>query len=627
MTTTAERPALGQGVRAALDSAARAAADAGRDDLVATLRRQREQLDDDTFQVVVAGEFGRGKSALVNALVGAPVCGVSAQAATSVPTFVRYGDTPSAHLVPVARDDGGVEQQPVPVAVTDAARLTLRQHADLGVDGTGVHYGGVEIRLPRQLLRDGLVLVDTAGLGGGFAATTAAATLRALSGADAVLLVTDASTELSATELEFVHEAMALCPVGLCVMTKTDLYPHWRRLAELDRAHLAAAGVDVPLLPVSSVLRELAIDTGDPALLAECGFTVLVRALTDDLRRGRRAARCRTAASTAEAALQMVAGQLDAEHRSLTDPAGRERQLAELQEAERHAARLQGAAARWQELLADQVRALRRSVPRDLSDRFRDVHAEVRGRIHDGDPGKDWDELEPWLVRTTNHAVVAHHHAVLEQVTEAAAALAREFETQLDELPFQLVPVDTRRASLPTGPTSPRVSRVQVALLGARGFTLGGSVLGGLLTTAHLPVLAAFLTIAAPIAGVVAVAAGTAFAATSVRSMRQAHLNAARAEVERSIAVYLDETMREATRMDDDLVDTAFVHLRGHFAEQSARLLAGARASVVAAQAAQSLEGVAAEQRGEALRSQLAGVATLRQALVTALAAPTGAAR
>ena len=48
------------------------------------------------MHIVVAGEFKQGKSSLVNALVGAPVCPVDDDAATAVPTFVRHGEKAGA---------------------------------------------------------------------------------------------------------------------------------------------------------------------------------------------------------------------------------------------------------------------------------------------------------------------------------------------------------------------------------------------------------------------------------------------------------------------------------------------------------------------------------------------------
>ena len=70
-----------------------------------------------------------------------------------------------------------------------------------------------------------------------------------------MIFVTDASQELTGPEVAFLRQALERCPAAVCVVTKTDLYPAWRRIVELDRRHLANAGIDLPVIPVSSFLR------------------------------------------------------------------------------------------------------------------------------------------------------------------------------------------------------------------------------------------------------------------------------------------------------------------------------------------------------------------------------------
>ena len=46
--------------------------------------------------MAIVGEFKRGKSTMVNALLQTAVCPVDADEVTVVPTLVRYGETPGA---------------------------------------------------------------------------------------------------------------------------------------------------------------------------------------------------------------------------------------------------------------------------------------------------------------------------------------------------------------------------------------------------------------------------------------------------------------------------------------------------------------------------------------------------
>src|SRR5262249_38402496 len=140
--------------------------------------------------------------------------------------------------------------QPQPIELTDFEQLVTRTDRDR----QATTLSAVDVSLPRQLLRDGLVLVDTPGVGGGLSSAQAAATLRALASADAVVFVTDASQELSAPELALLRQAKDLCPQLVCALTKTDFYPEWRRILDINRAHLRRAQLDVTLLPLSAPL-------------------------------------------------------------------------------------------------------------------------------------------------------------------------------------------------------------------------------------------------------------------------------------------------------------------------------------------------------------------------------------
>src|SRR5206468_5471721 len=86
---------------------------------------------------------------------------------------------------------------------------------------------GVDVRVPRDTLTGGMVLVDTVGIGG-IGSVHATATLAALATADGVVFVTDAEGELTRPELDFLRQAREVCDAVVCVLTKTDFYPGWR---------------------------------------------------------------------------------------------------------------------------------------------------------------------------------------------------------------------------------------------------------------------------------------------------------------------------------------------------------------------------------------------------------------
>ena len=247
-----------------------------RPDLTARLQRTKERLADPAVRVLVVGEFKQGKSQLVNSLVSAPVCPVDDDIATSVVTVVRHGDAPSVALV---RDADGADRP----ARTEVALAELAKHvSEAGNPGNRAGLRHAEVGIPRALLAGGLVLVDTPGVGG-LGSAHGAATTAALAGADALLMVSAAAQEYTRPEIDFLRSAVRMCPNVACVLTKTDLYPHWRRIAELDRGHLAAAGITAPLMPVSSAVRQVALKTKSKPLNEESGFPVLISYLREQV--------------------------------------------------------------------------------------------------------------------------------------------------------------------------------------------------------------------------------------------------------------------------------------------------------------------------------------------------------
>lgn len=250
------------------------AADAGRADLAKRLEQTRERLLDPDVRVIVVGEFKQGKSKLINALVNAPACPVDDDIATRVPTAVGYAEQTSAWVV-VRKEDAApapsgpqLERREVPIEeLSDYV-------SERGNPGNERQIVSAEVRLPREILKGGLKLVDSPGVGG-LDSSNAVATLSALSAAHAVLLVSDASQEYTEPEVQFLKHAMRISPNVAAVLAKTDLYPDWRHIEQLDRAHLLNAG-EVPIFSVSSDLRLLAAELQDRDLNDESGFPALV---------------------------------------------------------------------------------------------------------------------------------------------------------------------------------------------------------------------------------------------------------------------------------------------------------------------------------------------------------------
>jgi hypothetical protein len=402
----------------------------GRPDLEARLRQAKDRLLTDQVRVLVVGEFKKGKSMLVNGIVGAPACPVLDDLATAVPTVVRHAETPCVTLVRHL-DTGATQRTAVPV--DDLTRYATES----GNPANRERLAQVEVGLPNALLGGGLVLVDTPGVGG-LCSTHAAATVAMLPAAEAVLLVSDGSGEYTGPEIEFLRQARAACPNVACVMTKTDLYPQWRQIADLNREHLRQAGIQAPLFCVSSSLRWQAVTTGEEALRAalntESGFPQLVRYLrTDVLAKADLLAR-RCTVNDVLAVTEQVAAGLRAERAAQQDPRRAPEVIRELAATEQRAAELKERSAFWQHTLNDGIADLNADIDYDLRDRLRDIVHDAERAIEAGDPTKTWDQFASWVEQSVANAVSANYVWATQRARWLAGRVAEHFDEQCEHL-------------------------------------------------------------------------------------------------------------------------------------------------------------------------------------------------
>jgi hypothetical protein len=379
-----------------LDRALDLAGRCDRPDLYRRLTVVKERVQAPSIRVLVVGESEQGKSLLVNALVGAPVCAVGTGVATRVPTVVRHGAAPSAVLV---ETPGEGQLTRVPVRPDQlAAELAAPRTADAPQLVRG------EVELPRQVLAGGLELVDTAGVGG-LGSTAALGTIDMLPSAHAVLVVSDASQEYTAPEMLFIRQAAALCPNVACVLTKTDANPEWRTVLELDRGHLAAAGIEAPVFAVSSSLEVLAVQQQDRELHEESGFGPLVTHLRQEIVGRSDSLTQRSTVHDLTSVTEQLALALKAELTALQDPERSAGLVAELEAARDGVDSLRRRSSRWQQLLNDGVTDLMADIDYDLRDRTRAVTREADEAIEAHDPGPLWDDFTDWMERRVAAAV------------------------------------------------------------------------------------------------------------------------------------------------------------------------------------------------------------------------------
>jgi hypothetical protein len=545
-----------------------------RPDLARQLDGARSRLTERTIPVAVVGEFKRGKSTLVNALLQRAVCPVDADVVTAVPTLVRYGEQLRVTAY-VEADDGG-EPRPEEMPVEILGELV----SEAGNPGNRRRLRSVEVYLPHRMLRSGLCLLDTPGVGG-LDSAHGLITMSALEAAEGMVFVTDSSQELTGPELDFLRQALDRCPTAACIVTKVDLYPEWRRIVALDEGHLRRAGLDLPVVPVSSFLRLRARQ--DPSFNEESGFRGLVDFLAGTVvRRG-----AALAASTAASDVRFVAGQIgrqvEAERAVLQRPQQAERLVAGLATATERAARLAAPTASWQQTLTDRVQDLVADIEHDLQERLRGVLRDAEAVLDQGDPKDTWDDFQVWLRRQVVAGAVANYDALAVRAGELAGDVAAQFDLESG------TPVEVRTAA-----PSEALSTIEMG--SSSTFDLPGGRLAFMLLGARsasfLPMM--LFGVAGGILGVavvapLSVALGAGIGTKIIRDERQRQMTYRRQQAKTAVRKYLDEVAFTIGKDSRDALRRTQRQLRDEFQTRAAAIHRSTAMALSAAQEARRL--------------------------------------
>ncbi len=221
----------------------------------------RGRLDEARLRVLVVGEAKRGKSTLINALLGSSVLPAGVTPLTAVTTTVRHGDDPR---VEAKFRDGHEEKHPVEVLadlVTERGNPSNRRRI-----------AGVTVYLDAPVLASGVELVDTPGTGSVFEWDTEAAHV-ALESMDAAIFVLTADPPVSASERDLLARVAGLSVTTFTVLNKADRLDEAELAEALDFTQevLGAAGHRGKIYPMSA---RAALDSQEPGFAAfEADFT------------------------------------------------------------------------------------------------------------------------------------------------------------------------------------------------------------------------------------------------------------------------------------------------------------------------------------------------------------------
>lgn len=193
---------------------------AGADDLAAETGFVAERVNERRFHVACVGQFKRGKSTLLNALVGHNILPTGVPPVTSVPTIIRFGALGARARTP----QGWAAFAPV-----DLADYVTEERNPGNTKGVLA----VEVSLPAPILKGGLCLVDTPGLGSVYESNSAA-TKAFVPHIDAALVLLGADPPISGEELRLVETIAAEVSTLLFVLGKVDRVTEAERVQATD---------------------------------------------------------------------------------------------------------------------------------------------------------------------------------------------------------------------------------------------------------------------------------------------------------------------------------------------------------------------------------------------------------
>lgn len=538
-------------------AAADATARCGRTDLEDRLRAASSAVVGSTAVVCLVGEFKQGKSSLVNALVGEDICPVDDDIATAALTVVYDREPPQA----MVRRREGAQSVVSEIQLADLADY-VSEH---GNADNARRVERVDVGIPSPLLRHGLALVDTPGAGSLTDAGTTA-TLALLSSVDLLLFVSDASSELTGPEGAFLKRAVEACPAVVLCLTKTDLYPEWRRIVELDAAHLRDLGVRAPIVALSSTLRRTALERSDEDLDAESGFPRLLQALQSSAIEPVRRRDAKRALADAEGPLDQLVASYRAELELLDqNDAELQETLGSLEDATARLEHLRGPGARWSMLLNDGISDVSNRCSHGFRDTLRIVSRDLTASIEKLKSSRDWDQVSLQLQAQVAETVAAAFADLDADIEGLRANIAEVLHDEDVVLAMTALPMRTDVRSLWTGRPLEKLSGTKVTRGVSRGWAAvrGGS--GALITfgllTRFLPAAGSTLLFMTPVSAGI----GLAFGGGIILQQRRQRIAARRQQAQIATREFLDEVQFQVSEELTDQLRTAQRDLRDGF--------------------------------------------------------------
>lgn len=238
----------------------------------------RDRLAEARLQVAILGQFKRGKSTVVNALLRDPLLPTAVVPATAIPTFITWDAAPR---IRVTFQDNQPAEETRP---EDAEAIREQLSRWVTEEGNPVNHRGVkrvDLFVPAEVLRGGIVLIDTPGIGSTLRHNTEAA-LQVLPECDAALFVVSADPPITEAETAYLRNIQPQVARLFFVLNKMDYLGTQEQGAAIGylRNALCRMGgslAEADIFPISARQALAAIASGDNAAFEASGLPRLER--------------------------------------------------------------------------------------------------------------------------------------------------------------------------------------------------------------------------------------------------------------------------------------------------------------------------------------------------------------
>ena len=205
----------------------------------------REKIETNAFNLAVVGQFKRGKTSLINALLGADILPVAVVPLTSIATIITYGEALNIKVFFIEGSTLDITPESLPDYVTEKGNP--KNIKDVGE---------VIITYPSPYLKEGVRLIDTPGVGSIYEHNTDVA-YRYLPKSDAALFLLSVDQPMSKAELDFLGDVKEYSNKIFFLLNKADYFSEadLKESIEFSTGVLKEVmGAEVKIFPVSAKL-------------------------------------------------------------------------------------------------------------------------------------------------------------------------------------------------------------------------------------------------------------------------------------------------------------------------------------------------------------------------------------